>query len=176
MLTKQTMELTNTVVKTVLQRRVPGAPPVVLVSRLFTIQAARNDLAGFNNSVHTASEGSFAFPSAENFDMGNDTTFVDTQVGLECGMRMRMRRMCCSLCLCVCLCHSVSVCPSLPVCLSVFLSLIKFNQSGSLSLSLCLSVPYYLSLSLSLLSVSPSLSLSFSPPNLSYLSSREDPV
>ena len=80
-LTKQTIELADTVVKTILQRRVPGAPPVVMVSRLFTIQAARNDLAGFNNSVHVASEGSFAFPSTDNFYMDNSTNFVDTQVG-----------------------------------------------------------------------------------------------
>ncbi|XP_076456106.1 polycystin-1-like protein 2 [Babylonia areolata] len=78
-ITKKTMELTNTIVKTVLKRRVPGEPPVVLANRLFTVQAARNDLAGFNNSVYMAFEGAFALPAADNFEVSNETSFVDTQ-------------------------------------------------------------------------------------------------
>lgn len=80
LLTQQTMALADVVAKTVLQRQVPGAPPVVLSSRLFTVTVARNSLSTFNNSVHSSHHGSFVFPSAENFLVDNATSFLDTQV------------------------------------------------------------------------------------------------
>ncbi|XP_071106159.1 polycystin family receptor for egg jelly-like [Haliotis cracherodii] len=85
-ITKLALEVADSVVKTILKKRVPGAPPVVMKNQMFTVVAERKETSKLGNSVLSADEGSFKLPSSRDIVTENvtshiiDTKFVTSQL------------------------------------------------------------------------------------------------
>ncbi|XP_067671591.1 polycystin-1-like [Haliotis asinina] len=84
--TKLALEVADSVVKTILKKQVPGAPPVVMKNQMFTVVAERKETSKLGNSVLSADEGSFKLPSSRDIVTVNvtshtiDTKFVTSQL------------------------------------------------------------------------------------------------
>ncbi len=77
------LEVADAVVKTILKKRIPGAPPVVMKNQMFTVVAERKETSKLGDSVITADEGSVKLPSSKDLVTENVTShFIDTQVNI----------------------------------------------------------------------------------------------
>ncbi|XP_062619009.1 polycystin-1-related protein-like [Saccostrea cucullata] len=78
-LATKVFDVAEVVYKTVIQDRVPGEPPVVLESQLFTIVAERLAVNAVNNTQLDTSTGSFQMPEMDTI-LSQNTSYVDSKV------------------------------------------------------------------------------------------------
>ncbi|XP_050394123.2 polycystic kidney disease protein 1-like 2 isoform X2 [Patella vulgata] len=78
-ITRQALELAENVVKTVLRKRAPGGPPLILKNQMFTIVADRREAAALNNTVISADGGSFRLPAVDVLLDNTSSAFIDTK-------------------------------------------------------------------------------------------------
>lgn len=72
-------DVAEVVYKTIIKDRVPGEPPVVLESQLFTIVAERLALNAVNKTYLDTTTGSFQMPTMDTI-MTQNTSYLDTKV------------------------------------------------------------------------------------------------
>jgi len=75
------LEVVDRMYKTVMAKRTPGEPPIILESPYLTIVAERKEVQKMDNAILEAMLGTFKMPSL-NAVLGNNTntSFVDTKV------------------------------------------------------------------------------------------------
>lgn len=78
-LASKVFDVAEVVYKTIIKDRVPGEPPVVLESQLFTIVAERLAIHALNKTNLDIATGSFQMPTMDTI-LTQNTSFVDTKV------------------------------------------------------------------------------------------------
>jgi hypothetical protein len=78
-LASKVFDVAEVVYKTIIKDRVPGEPPVVLESQLFTIVAERLAINAMNKTNLDTTTGSFQMPAMDTIVKQN-TSYVDSKV------------------------------------------------------------------------------------------------